>query len=179
MGSELEQEVIRAQAGDREAFIRLLREVESSLYTLARAIVKQDEDSADAIQETMLKAFKSLHTLRSPEYFKTWIIRILVNECNRIIKMRARTVAVAEFPDLCAVTKDYENIDLREAIHRLDDTLRIVIVLHYLDDIPLKQVAEILDISEGAVKNRLHRARKILLDLLQNPVERKIGYEMC
>ncbi|WP_025691261.1 sigma factor [Paenibacillus zanthoxyli] len=79
----MEQEVKLAKQGDREAFIRLTRQIENGLYNTARAMVKKDEDIADALQETILKAYKSLDTLREPGFFKTWVYRILINECNR------------------------------------------------------------------------------------------------
>lgn len=67
---ELEDDVILARVGDREAFIRLIHRLEMNMYRVARAIVKRDEDCADAIQETILKAYQSVRTVREPAYFK-------------------------------------------------------------------------------------------------------------
>jgi RNA polymerase sigma factor (sigma-70 family) len=174
--SEMEQEVVSAQAGDREAFIRLLQGVESTLYSIARSMLRQDEDCADAIQETMLKAYKAIYGLKKPAYFKTWICRILINQCNEILRQRARTQTIADIHVLSSDVKEYEKIDLRDAVDQLDESLRIVVVLHYLQDIPIKDVAHILDISVNAVKNRLYRARNILLESLDQSRERKLNY---
>ncbi|WP_282938604.1 sigma-70 family RNA polymerase sigma factor [Paenibacillus sp. RC67] len=161
--------VVKAQAGDREAFIQLMRELESPLYRTARSILKQEEDCADALQETMLNAFKSIHSLREPAFFKTWVFRILINECNKMLKKKARSVPYGELPDVPTVSADYEKIDLWEAVSHLEEGQRIVIVLHYFQDMPLSQVGEVLDISAEAVKTRLHRARKKLQHFFSNP----------
>ncbi|OAB43304.1 RNA polymerase sigma factor [Paenibacillus antarcticus] len=154
--------VIKAKAGDPEAFMQLMQEIELPLYRTARSIVNKDEDCADALQETILKAFKSIHTLREPAFFKTWVFRILINECNKIIKSNARALPYGELPDVPSPSKDYEKIELWEAVQHLDENLRIVTILHYLQDMPISQISDILEISTVAVKTRLHRARKKL-----------------
>lgn len=173
-------EVKRAQQGDREAFIRLLRRLESELYGLAKSIVRRDEDCADAIQETTLKAYKALSTLQKPQFFKTWLIRILINECNTLLRGRQRTVVMAELPETSAAADYYADsrkFDLREAVDQLEDTLRVAIHLFYFQDLSIKQIAAVLDISEGAVKARLHRARGILADRVACAKEANIAYE--
>ncbi|MBU5346056.1 sigma-70 family RNA polymerase sigma factor [Paenibacillus lautus] len=177
---ELEHEVKRAQRGDREAFIRLFRRLEPELYGLAKSILKRDEDCADAFQETTLKAYKSLSTLQKPKYFKTWVIRILINECNQLLRSRERTVVMAEVPERIRTSNYYEDshkLDLREAVERLDESLRIVIHLFYFQDLPIKEIASVLDITDGAVRARLHRARGILFDQVKQNRKGKLAYE--
>ncbi|MGZ7440251.1 sigma-70 family RNA polymerase sigma factor [Paenibacillus sp. TH7-28] len=182
MQQDMVLEVRRAQRGDREAFIRLFRKLEPELYGLAKSIVRRDEDCADAFQETTLKAYKSLSTLRQPKYFKTWVIRILINECNQLLRMRSRTVVMAELPEPAGearFTGEYEENrkqDLREAVENLDETLRIVIHLFYYQDLPIKEVAGVLEISEGAVRARLHRARGILADKVKQMGKEELAY---
>ena len=154
--------VVKAIAGDTEAFMQLMQELELPLYRTARSIVNKDEDCADALQETMLKAFKSIHTLREPAFFKTWIFRILINECNKMLKSSSRALPYGELPDVPSTSKDYEKIELWDAVQHLEENLRIVILLHYLQDMPISQISDILEISTVAVKTRLHRARKKL-----------------
>ncbi|MEK8126465.1 sigma-70 family RNA polymerase sigma factor [Paenibacillus filicis] len=166
--------VLQAQAGDREAFIQLMREIEVQLYRTAWAIVKQEEDCADALQETMLNAFKSLQALKEPSYFKTWIFRILINVCNQILKKRARTLPFADLPNVVSPSSEYEKIDLWDAVDRLEDKQRLVIVLHYFEDMPLSQVGEVLDLSLEAVKTRLHRARIKLKDSIRTPDDKEL-----
>lgn len=168
-----------ARKGDNEAFIRLIRAVEINLYTVARSIVKQDEDCADAIQETILKAWKAIPALKEPIYFKTWLFRILINECNQIHRRYKRTVPSDEPAVQSSSVDVYENFDLHEAVNHLEDTLKLVITLHYYEDMPLKQIAELLGTPEGTIKSRLHRARLLLAERLQGPEERKMSYEPC
>lgn len=176
---ELVPDIQLARKGDKEAFIRLIRVAQHSLYGVARSIVKHDEDCADAIQETILKAWKALPSLKEADYFKTWLFRILINECNQILRREKRTVPSDNLPLEVTTVDNYENIDLLEAVNRLEETLRLVVKLHYYEDMPLKQIAEVLETPEGTIKSRLHRARLLLAEYLQGPDERKISYESC
>ncbi len=165
-------DVKKAQEGDLDTFVKLIRQLESRLYGLAKSIVKRDEDCADAIQETLLKAYKSLNTLKKHEFFNTWIIRILINECNQVLRLRKRTIVMGELPEtnypIAAHGADHQTSDLQEAVDRLNDTLRLVVHLFYYQDLSVKQIAEILEISEGAVRARLHRARGVLADWMNS-----------
>ena len=77
------QLVKRSISGDADAFLELMEKNSLAMYKVARGILDNDEDAADAIQDTILTCFEKIHTLKNPEYFKTWMIRILINECNK------------------------------------------------------------------------------------------------
>lgn len=160
---ELTTLAVQAKAGDREAFISLVKQLENSLYRMAKSMVGKDEDVADALQETILKAYKSIQSLREPKFVKTWMFRILMNECNSLLAGRSRTVAFSEVPESSSPSNEYDKVDLREAVERLEEKMRIVVILHYFEDLPLRQIATVLEISESAVKMRLSRARDTLL----------------
>ncbi|MFS0873780.1 sigma-70 family RNA polymerase sigma factor [Paenibacillus xylanilyticus] len=166
--------VNQAIQGDRDAFIRLIREIENSLYNTAKSMLRKEEDVADAIQETILKAYKSMHTLREPQYFKTWMFRILINECNTMLSRRSLSTSYAEVPAKQEQASPYDEVDMREAVDRLEESKRIVIVLHYFEDLTLRQVADTLNISESAVKMRLTRARQELYQKFKNFREVKL-----
>uniref|UniRef100_UPI00406C44D4 sigma-70 family RNA polymerase sigma factor n=1 Tax=Paenibacillus sp. FSL L8-0436 TaxID=2954686 RepID=UPI00406C44D4 len=104
--------------------------------------------------------------LKQPKFFKTWVIRILINECNQLLRMRERTVVMAEIPEETNVSylpfEASGNVDLQSSINRLDEPLRLAIVLFYYEDLSIKQIADVLSITEGAVRARLHRARRLL-----------------
>ncbi|OMF42904.1 RNA polymerase sigma factor [Paenibacillus peoriae] len=165
---DIENEVKKAQMGDRHAFVELVRIVENDLYGMACSILRNEEDSADALQETILKAYKSISNLREPEYFKTWMFRIIINESKKIAKKRSRSITVSEFPTEAFKTNEYEKIELHDAVERLDEPLRIIIILRYFYDLNIKEISNTLEISESLAKIRLYRARKILLRLLQS-----------
>lgn len=176
MENELESEVIRAKGGSHEAFVNLIKPLELQMYNTARAIVKKDEDCADAMQETILKAYKSLASLEQPTYFKTWLFRILINECNMILRKRSQAVAIENVQNIQQSSPDAANsMDLHDAVYRLEEVSRTIVILHYFRDLPLRQVAELLDLSEGAVKTRLHRARTALYEWLGDYGERKMN----
>jgi RNA polymerase sigma-70 factor (ECF subfamily) len=162
----VETDVKLAQKGDREAFVRLVRQFEGSLYRVASPILKKDEDCADAIQDTVLSAYRSIHKLKEPSFFKTWLIRILINQCKRILNKRNKILFIAEMKEE-GRQEAWERIELREAVNRLEDALRIVIVLHYFEDMSVREMAELLDVSEGTVKSRLYRARQELAAMWQ------------
>ncbi|WP_247741047.1 sigma-70 family RNA polymerase sigma factor [Cohnella sp. LGH] len=158
------QEVMRARQGDREAFTRLMRQLETPMYAVAKQIVQRDEDCADAMQETVFIAYKSMYTLREPAYFRTWIIRILINECRRLLKQRNKQVPLTDLSDKPSPSPEEDGgLELREAIDSLELPMRLVVVLHYIQDLPIKEVARTLELSEGTVKSRLYRAREKLL----------------
>lgn len=76
--------------GNKEAFTQLIGQYRNDLYKIGKAILGNDEDIADAMQETILKCWQKLDTLKKAEYFKTWLVRILINNCNEILRQREK-----------------------------------------------------------------------------------------
>ncbi len=173
---EMNDLIQRARGGDAEAFVALIKQLEHSMYRMAKSMLHRDEDVADALQESILKAYKSLPSLREPKYFKTWLFRIVINECNNILKQRSGANVVAEVPAAAVHTDAYDSVDLREAVERLEEPQRLVVLLHYYEDLPLRQVAEALNITESAAKMRLYRAREILLRQFAHFQEGTLSY---
>lgn len=174
----MEEEVLLAQQGDREAFGRLILKFERNLYSLARSYLKKDEDCADAVQEAIYKSFRSIKTLKEPAYFKTWLFRILINECIQLLRKQKRVEVANELErDIMEGNAPYEAVEFQEALANLEFDLRAVIRLYYYEDLPLQQIAEILGVPKGTVKSRLHRARTILADELKSSEERNVGHD--
>ena len=92
--------VRNAQAGDKEAFVDLIDSCKQGLYKTAIAMLRNDADAADAIQDAVLNSYENLQSLKKPQFFKTWITRILINQCNRILKRRGNIVPIHEHPEL-------------------------------------------------------------------------------
>lgn len=159
---ELINDVKLAQKGNKDAFVRLITAAEKSLYRVARAILKSDNECADAIQESILKAYKSMGGLREPQYFKTWLTKILINECNRILKNNKKIIPIEEYMDQAYTLDAYEKVEIQEAVSSLEDEFRVVVVLFYFEDMSIKDIAQMLEIPEGTVKSRLSRARERL-----------------
>lgn len=158
-----EQDVLLAINGNKEAFSRLIIEYEKSMYRTAKAILKNDQDCADAIQEAIIKAYQGICKLNNTQFFKTWLIKIVINESSRLLKSQKKLVPVEEvFKGDLIYGFDGTEMEVRHAVDSLDSDLRILTVLHYFEDLSIKRIAEVLDIPEGTIKSRLSRARTIL-----------------
>lgn len=158
-------DVILAKKVDKVAFERLVRKHSVSLYRIARGILKCESDIEDATQETIIKAYKKLVSLKSDLYFKTWLIKILVNECNYILRVNKKTVDLVE-TETASPDNQYESLELFSVVQSLDPNLRIVTLLFYYEGLPQKDIAEVLELPVGTVSSRLSRSREKLRALI-------------
>ena len=141
-------------------------EAEKSLYHIAKSILKNDEDCADAMQNAVLHAYEKLHTLRNERYFKTWLTRILINECNHIIRSGKESVPYEDYFETQESSQQEDYSEVFEAVTKLDSTYRIPLVLFYVEGFSIKEICRILNLSQGTVKTRLYRSRKLLKEKL-------------
>ncbi|MHC1685234.1 MAG: sigma-70 family RNA polymerase sigma factor [Clostridiaceae bacterium] len=141
--------------------IEAVYENKSYFYRIAKRILQKEEDVEDAIQEMILKGYKAIGTLRNREYIKTWLTRILINQCNNIIK-KNRDIIYNDDSIIGIEELDYNKIEMIELINKLDDSLRVIAILFYYEDLPQKDISEILDIPIGTVKSRLSKVRNEL-----------------
>jgi RNA polymerase sigma-70 factor (ECF subfamily) len=158
-------DVVLAKKGDKVAFERLVRKHSVSLYRVARGILRCESDIEDATQETIIKAYKKLVSLKSDLYFKTWLIKILVNECTYILRANKKTVNLVE-TEPASPDNQYENLELLSVVQSLDTDLRIVTLLFYYEGLPQKDIAEVLNLPVGTVSSRLSRSREKLRALI-------------
>lgn len=153
----------------KEQLGKLIIASEDTLYHVAKTLLYNDADCADAIQEAIVKAFTNLDTLRKDSYAKTWLVRIVINECYAIMRKQKNIVPIEDYQGLEAVwTEDYS--DLYEAVSRLSKETRLCVALYYLEGYSIKETAKMLDMTESAVKNRLSRARAKLRSELEPAV---------
>lgn len=153
---------------NKARFSELINDNKDSLYRVAKGILKIEEDAEDAIQNSIIKAYEKLYTLRKEEYFKTWIIRILINECNNIIRKNKKIIKIDDTVIYSIKYEDkYDEIDLRESVRNLEKDLREVTILFYYEDMSQRDIAKILKIKEGTVKSRLFRARTKLYESIK------------
>lgn len=158
--------VAKAKGGNKEAFLEIINENRANIYRVAKGILRNEEDIEDAIQNTIINAYENIKTLKKDEYFKTWITRILINECNSIFRKNKRFVVLEEEGQGNGYKDDYENIDLTRAINSLNEELKATVVLFYFEDMTTKEIADILDVPEGTVRSRLTRARGKLREIM-------------
>lgn len=161
-----------AKAGDEEAFITLLRQYETTLYAGASRMLRHESDVADVLQETMLLAYTKLHTLRDASYVHTWLYKIMLNECHRLIRQRERERNRDDVGR--GVSMDTYNVEFEEAVYSLPPLFREVVTLRYVMELTTREIAEVLDVPEGTIKARLSRARKQLKDTYYRQ-ERELG----
>lgn len=158
---EINQLVLASKKGDMQSFIKLLRLKEELIYNIARAYTQNSQDAEDCISESTIRAFDKLKQLKSPEKFYTWYISILVNSCRKKYKTINREVEyIPEQHDFLTEgnMQSAEDRILVEAIlEHLKENEREIIVLRYLKDFSLEEIAEILALPVGTVKSRINR----------------------
>lgn len=139
---------------------------EDSLYRIAKSLLYNDSDCADAIQETIVRAFTKLNSLKNDAYAKTWLTRILMNECYMIMRKEKKLISLEAISEKVAdEMADYS--DLYKAVSKLPEDMRVAIVLYYAEGFSVREIAVIEDTTESAIKNRLFKARlklRVLLD---------------
>ena len=147
------------RAADKEALIheQLIKNYEK-YYRIAYSYTFQEQDAMDIVQESAYRAILKSDTLKQPAYADTWICRIVMNEAIRFLeKYRGRTIAMDELPEE-GVNDQIEDLDLRQALGKLDSEERAIVVLKYFEEEKLKTIAQIMDLNLNTVKSKLYRA---------------------
>ena len=150
--------VKKAQRHDKDAFTELMQRYMKDMYRTAIAILINEEDAADALQDTILACWEKLYTLKKAEYFKTWMTRILINHCYDIIRDHPilENIELCKEPSKC----DEYNLELKEAYASIDEQYRLPMELYYSQGFKVREIAEMLSLPQNTVKTRLARGRK-------------------
>ncbi len=160
MQEQRQQLARKALRGDGGAFALLVESHKGLLYRTALSHMRNHADALDMVDEAVCRAYVSMHRLRDPEYFLTWLVRILINCCIDSLRRGKRIVvldgAVAALPS-CENAAD-EAVDLRAAVDDLPTLMRQIVHLKYFEDFTIQQVAAAMDMPVGTVKSYLHRA---------------------
>jgi len=167
---QLQQLIHKAKGHDPDAFTALVGFYMKDLYRVAISILRNDEDAADAIQETILTCWEKLGTLHQPEYFKTWLTRILIRHCYDIRKssLQYTTMESLEEP----VTYNPDTLEFREILDHLGEKYSIILTLYYTMGYSAAEIGKLLHLPAATVRTRLARGRKKLKDYYQNNPER-------
>lgn len=156
----------KAKNKNPDAFDQLMRAQLQSMYRIAISMLQNEEDAADAIQETVLKCWQKIGQLKSDEYFQTWLTRILINQCKDILKSRKKYVFVEDMPEIVHEDNYFTN-EWKELLRRLNEKYRVVMELYYVDGFSTKEIAEMLHITDMNVRSRMARGRKQLEQILR------------
>ena len=146
---------------DKEEFAARTEAIKACLYRTACLYLGSEADALEAVDESVYQALRALKKLRQPEFFETWITRILLNECHKELRRRKRVTGEDAMPE-SAGPDAYDALPLKEAIHRLPEELRTVIILRFFAGYTQAETAAALDIPQGTVATRQRRALELL-----------------
>lgn len=146
---------------DKEEFAARTEALRTRLYRTAYLYLGSQADALEAVDEAVYQALRALKKLRQAEYFETWMTRILLNECHRELRRRKRLSGEEALPETAGADA-YDALPLKEAIARLPEELRAVIVLRYFSGYTQAETAKTLRLPQGTVATRQRRALKLL-----------------
>ena len=132
---------------------------EDKLYRIAFSYVRNEDDAMDCLQNSLIKALENFDSLKNQEYFNTWMVRILINECIDFLRNRNDDFSFDE-----KISKDYisdnydETIDLLDSLSRMSEDERELLYLRYFEDLSYLEISKRQDIKLGTVKSRLSRS---------------------
>jgi len=156
---------------DQNSYLAFIAEYKKSMYRIAYGYLGNPSKALDAVDQAIYLGYLHLQDLREPRYLKTWLIRILINECYRILKETKREIPMEELPEGKIENLDsseYSSLPIKLAVQALPEELRKVIVLRYFGDYTIAETAELLDIPEGTVSTRSRKALQLLRVLLED-----------
>jgi RNA polymerase sigma-70 factor (TIGR02954 family) len=162
-----EKIVQRAIEGDDTAFLNVIQLYKIDLYKTGYSFLKNEEDVLEAIQEVTYRAYKNIRSVREASYFKTWLIRIMINYCNDQLKKKNHVVLGDEVLNFHGSTDNYVAMEIQEAMLTLDDRSREILTLKYFHDMKIKDIADSMQRPEGTVKTWLNKALKSLRGKLE------------
>ncbi len=168
MAEGMEHLVKAAKKGDAEAFIQLIKINQETLKRIAVAWLKDENDIADAIQDTILDAYEHIGQLKKSEYFKTWLVRILINNCTKLYRDNKNHYGLEVRADMYAedfltgsdnVEMAHRELEFFELLKALPEDSRVIFQLYFGEQFTTAEIADMLHIKENTVKSRIRRGK--------------------
>lgn len=160
-----EELVTAAIRGDRLALQQLLKLEKEKLYRMAYTYVKNEEDALEIFQQTVLQAIESVHQVKEPAYFSTWITKICINKSLKLLKKKKKLVVMDEIEErrtAIASVDIAQQLDVANALGLLPDKYKTALMLRFYQDFTVRQIADVLECPEGTVKTLIHRGLALL-----------------
>ena len=146
---------------DKDEFAARTQAIRARLYRTAYLYLGSEADALEAVDEAVYQALRALRQLREPDFFETWLTRILINECHKELRRRKRWAGEESLPE-SAGPDAYDGLPLKEAIHRLPEDLRTVVILRFFAGYTQAETAAALEVPQGTVATRQRRALQLL-----------------
>lgn len=144
----------------KEEFTYRVEAIRGQLYKTAMVYLGSHAHAVDALDEAIYKGLCGYKKLRKPEFFTTWMTRILINECNNELRRRKRICPLEELPE--TAVEEFDSLPLKEALQKLPKELKDVVVLRYFSGFTLAETAELLKIPQGTAATRQRKALQLL-----------------
>ena len=156
-----------AKNGNKEAFNQLIIHYQNDLYRIAKSRLYNEDDVCDAIQETILTAYQSIDKLVKTSSFKAWLIKILINNCNKIYQTNKNSTSLFTENDLSLSYGLESNLEFLNLMNSLSIDERTIFILYYQDGYSTKEISKILDINHNTVRSKMLRAKSKLENILK------------
>lgn len=170
----MEELVKEAKRGNNDAFNNLITMYKRELYLIARSKLDNEDDIADCIQETILKCYKNMRQLKNNSLFKYWLIKILINECNRLYKKKDRnTVSIEENNVENMVSSNIEikdEMSFENIIKDLSSEERLILTLFYVSGYNTKEIGKMIKKNDNTIRTKMMRAKNKLKEMYEGGV---------
>ncbi len=163
--------VKQAQKGNSNAFVELIEQNKMAMYKVAKSYLYNEEDAADAMQDTVLAVYEHIGQLKEPKYFKTWMIRILINKCKNILRKQSNYCPLEKGPEQVYEDHSQSDIEFFDMLRVLPEEDRMIFSnipwMKKSPEFTVQQIAQTLDIKENTIMSRLSRGRKKIYNQMQ------------
>lgn len=150
-----------------EELTQVILDYKEGMFRLAFSIVENDADAQDAVGDTIVKAYENIHKLRKKESVRSWLMQILVNSSKDIVKKKSKWKLLENEMEELEDSNAFKSDQMWFLVMELPVEFRIVVALYYYEQFSVREISELLGISEGTVKSRLARGREKLSKLLE------------
>lgn len=149
---------------DNSIFVEKLIEIKNQMYMVALSLLKNHADAEDVVQESILVAYEKLYMLKKDDKFKSWMMRIVVNQAKMQLRKNSRMIVSDDVPEIISEDK---HEDIWEIVLSMKSELSAVVILFYAQGYSVKEISKIMTIPVGTVKSRLSKARNLLKKILE------------
>ena len=144
-----------------------MEENKQTLMRVAYGFFQNEEDVADAVAQTVADAYEHIRELKKPEYFKTWLVRILINRCTKQYRINQHKAYLDDYTEEAQCDAGKAEVEFREMLSALPDDSRVIFQLYYGEQFTIKEIGEILNMNENTIKSKLRRGKEHLRAVLE------------